>query len=117
MEILRTLNEVLVRGRWPRNTRAPRPPDLDVLYTAYNAAPSDKEAFRILFEGMTAQMEAQRASLHWWHRWLIALGLLAFAWFVWPTPFVYYMGPRREVLIKVNRITGHAQYVVPELAK
>ena len=58
--------------------------------------------------------------LVWWRvtppdsRWglgAVVLSLLLFALFVWPTPYKYYRTESRDVLIKVNRITGQGDYV------
>ena len=58
--------------------------------------------------------------LGWWVasrrkvRWglgVLILSLLLFVLFVWPTPYKFYRTEDRDVRIRVNRITGAADYV------
>lgn len=41
-----------------------------------------------------------------WGLAVIGLVVLVFASFVWPTRFKYYTGPKRDALIRVDRISG-----------
>lgn len=88
------------------------PFDFDAFYEAYSAAKDNKEAARMFFE--VAAGYRRSSSWRGWHSVVLALVIL-FALFLWPTPFAYYQGPRREVLIRVNRITGNAAWIVPTL--
>lgn len=48
-----------------------------------------------------------------WGLGLGAVGLLLFLVFIWPTPYKYYRGKERQ-LIRVHRLTGTGQPVVPK---
>lgn len=102
--------------------RSSPPPRIDDLLAAYEAAPPDKkaEAMDVLLDGIvkrTVSAAAQSRPLARWERVLVWVILLVLAVFVWPTPYVYYPGPRKEVLIRVNRITGESEWVVPSFRR
>jgi len=40
----------------------------------------------------------------WYSKVLFGIGLLAFAWLVWPTPWRYERDP--DVLLRIHRVTG-----------
>jgi hypothetical protein len=42
----------------------------------------------------------------------VAVVLLAFAWFVWPTPYRYI--EHRDVLYRINRFSGSAMMLLPD---
>jgi hypothetical protein len=44
-----------------------------------------------------------------WGLAVIGLVVLVFGLFVWPTRFKYYPGPKRDALIRVDRITGEKE--------
>jgi len=48
----------------------------------------------------------------WYSKVLFALLVAAFAYFVWPTPYVYLPGPE-GVPVRVNRFTGSSHYLFP----
>jgi hypothetical protein len=56
------------------------------------------------FEGVSAPIRLG------WRRILVGILLLLFAWFVWPTPYLYIPGPK-GVPLRVNRLTGEVRLV------
>jgi hypothetical protein len=51
-----------------------------------------------------------------WTRAGIALAVLLFAYFVWPTPWkcYFYHSEYWAKIVRVNRFTGEAEYVLPK---
>jgi hypothetical protein len=48
----------------------------------------------------------------WYSKVLFALLVAAFAYWVWPTPYLYLHGPQ-GIPVRVNRFTGRSHYVLP----
>jgi hypothetical protein len=48
-----------------------------------------------------------------WSLGIVVIGLGLFVLFVWPTPYTYYKTETKNVLVRVNRITGRGNYIPP----
>ncbi len=46
-----------------------------------------------------------------WTLGFVVLGIVLFALFVWPTRYVYYPTDKKTTLLKVERLTGKAEFI------
>jgi hypothetical protein len=92
------------------------PPELDALWKKYQGAPSDKEAFGVLASAIAelGSRPVRPRARHHFAGWLAGAVVMILALSVWPTLYFYEPGPKNQALIKVNRVTGHAEYVIPK---
>ena len=76
-------------------------------------APSEAE--RVGVQGRSKPSRSTVTKLRaWWKAVLVVLVLSAFALFFWPTPWMYVPGADRgNMVIRINRLTGSAEYVIP----